>query len=103
MGAKVGVHGPRARIWTQPGTGRPLVAGRPVSQERPVVRCPPDVRWFCSVMGVPDVQKRRSSADVGSDAWAPVVRSGPDVRSFASDAGAPVIRSGPDVRSQGLD
>ena len=102
MGVKVGVHGPRARIWTQPATRRPLVAGRPVSQERPVVRCPPDIRWFCSMMGVPDVRKRRTSADFGSGAGAPVVRSGPDVRSFASGAGALVVRSGPDVYSLGF-
>ena len=86
----------------QTGTGRPLGTGRPVSQELSDIRCPPVVRWFRSVMGVPDDQKRRSSADFGSGAGAPVVRSGPDVRSFASGAGAPVVRSGPDVRSLGL-
>ena len=40
----------------QTGTGRPLGTGRPVSQELPDVRCPPVVRWFRSVMGVPDVR-----------------------------------------------
>ena len=55
------------------------MAGRPESQERQVVQCPPDVRWFGSVMGVPDVRKRRASADVGSDAGVPVVWFGPDV------------------------
>ena len=86
----------------QTGTGRPLGTGRPVSQELPDVRCPPVVRWFRSVMGVPDVRRLRTSADVGSGAVAPVVRSGPDVRSFASGARAPDVRSGPDVRSLGL-
>ena len=120
MGAKVGVHGPQAQIWTQRGTGRPLGTGRPVSQELPDVRCPPVICWFRSVMGVPDVQRLRTSADFGSGAvavvvrsgpdvlslalgaGAPVVWSGPDVRSFASGVGAPVVRSGPDVRSLGL-
>ena len=86
----------------QTGTGRPLGTGRPVSQELPDVRCPLVVRWFRSVMGVPDVLRLRTFADVGSGAVASVVRSGPDVRSLASGAGAPVVRSGPDVRSLGL-
>ena len=64
----------------QTGTGRPLGTGRPVSQELPDVWCPQDVRWFRSVMGVPDVQRLQTSADFGSGAVAPVVRSGLDVR-----------------------
>ena len=86
----------------QTGTGRPLGTGRPVSQELSDVRCPLVVRWFHFVMGVPDVRRLRTSADFGSGAVAPVVRSGPDVRSFASGAGAPVVRSGLDVRWLGL-
>ena len=86
----------------QPGTGRPLGTGHPVSQELPDVRCPPVVRWFHSVMGVPDVRRLRTSADFGLGVVALVVRSGPDVRSLASGAGAPVVRSGPDIRWLGL-
>ena len=86
----------------QTGTGGPLGTGRPVSQELPDVRCPPVVRWFRSVMGVPDVRKRQSSADFGSGAGEPVVRSGPYIRSFASGVGAPVVQSGLDVRWLGL-
>ena len=86
----------------QTGTGHPLGAGRPVSQELPDIRCPPVVRWFRSMMGVPDVRRLRTSADVGSGAVTPVVRSGLDVRSLASGAGASVVQSGPDVRSLGL-
>ena len=40
----------------QKGTGRPLGTGRPVSQELLDVWCPPVVRWFRSMMGVPDVR-----------------------------------------------
>ena len=86
----------------QTGTGRPLGTGRPVSQELSDIRCPPVVRWFRSVMGVPDVRRLWTYADLGSGAVAPVVRLGLGVRSFALGAGAPVIRSGPDVRWLGL-
>ena len=82
----------------QTGTGRSLGTGRPVSQELPSVRCPPAIHWFRSVMGGPDVRRLRTSADFGSGAVAPVVRSGPDVHSMISGAGAPVVRSGLDVR-----
>ena len=42
--------------YAQTGAGRPLGTGRPVSQELPDIRCSPVVRWFCSVMGVPNVR-----------------------------------------------
>ena len=42
--------------YVQTATRRPLGTGRPVSQEPPDIQCPPVVRWFCSVMGVPDVR-----------------------------------------------
>ena len=89
----MGYMGLGPKHYAQTGTGCTLGTGRPVSQELPDVRCPPVVRWFRSVMGVPDVQRLRTSADFGSGAVAVVVRSGPDVLSLASGAGAPDVRS----------
>ena len=55
-GEMKGYMGLGPKHYAQTGTGRPLGTGRPVSQEPPDIQCPPVVRWFRSVMGVPDVR-----------------------------------------------
>ena len=95
----------------QTGSGRPLGIG-------PVARGCPDVRWssvfhyFHSVMEVPDFRSLRTSANFGSGAVVPDVRSCPIVRSLEGVSGRPVLVGRPlavafgwgfRLRTSGLD
>ena len=79
----------------QIGIGRPLGTGRPVAHGRTDVRWSLGFRYFCSVMEVSDVRSLRTSANFGSGAVAPDVRSLSVVRLLGGVAGHPVLAGHP--------